>query len=65
MADIAIRQDPALIVVNPPLIQGAPDFHDLTEQISSIVEGDVLKTPLKYWIVLSITGSVTSCWSRC
>jgi molybdopterin-containing oxidoreductase family membrane subunit len=59
MADIAIRQDPALIVVNPPLVQGAPDLHDITEQISSITEGEVLKTPLKYWITLAITGSIT------
>ncbi len=38
---------------------GACDgYHDLTEQISVITEGDVFKTPLKYWITLSITGSI-------
>jgi Ni/Fe-hydrogenase subunit HybB-like protein len=58
MADIAITQDPALLGVNPPLIHGARDFHDLTEQISGIIEGDVLKTPRKYWITLGVTGSI-------
>jgi Ni/Fe-hydrogenase subunit HybB-like protein len=57
MADIAIRQDPALLATNPPLVRAA-DYHDLTEQISTITEGDVFKTPLKYWITLSITGSI-------
>jgi len=59
MADIAIRQDPQLMEVNPPLLRGAPSYHDLTEEISSITDGDILKTPLKYWITLSITGSIT------
>ncbi len=58
MADVAIRQDPALLEVNPPLIHGARDFHDLTEQISTIIEGDLLKTPRKYWITLGVTGSI-------
>jgi molybdopterin-containing oxidoreductase family membrane subunit len=44
--------------VNPPLVR-AKDYHDLTEQISSIVEGDVIKTPRKYWITLGITSSIT------
>jgi Ni/Fe-hydrogenase subunit HybB-like protein len=57
MADIAIRQDPALMPTNPPLVN-AESYHDLTEQISTIIEGDVFKTPLKYWITLSITGSI-------
>src|SRR5450432_3239299 len=57
MADIAIRQDPQLMATNPPLVVAA-DYHDLTEQISTIIEGDVFKTPLKYWITLSITGSI-------
>ncbi len=43
---------------------GGQDYHDLTEQISSIVEGDVLKTPLKYWITLGITGSITGAAGR-
>ena len=54
-----VEQHPALMEVNPPLIR-AKDYHDLTEQISEITEGDVLKTPLKYWITLSITGGVTA-----
>ena len=53
-----VEQNPALMEVNPPLVRSA-DYHDLTEQISQIVEGDVLKTPMKYWITLSITGSIT------
>ncbi|HEV8146273.1 MAG TPA: NrfD/PsrC family molybdoenzyme membrane anchor subunit [Bryobacteraceae bacterium] len=59
MADIAVRQDPQLLELNPPLVQGQPDLHDLTEKICGIVEGDVIKTPLKYWITLSITASIT------
>ena len=55
-----VEQHPALMEVNPPLVQGAKGYHDLTEQISSITEGDVLKTPLKYWITLSITGGITA-----
>ena len=52
-----VRQDPQLMGVNPPLVQGGKDLHDVTEQISSIVEGDVVKTPLKYWITLACTGT--------
>jgi Ni/Fe-hydrogenase subunit HybB-like protein len=59
MSDLAITQNPALMEVNPPLVR-ANDYHDLSEQISSIVEGDVLKTPRKYWITLGITGSITA-----
>src|ERR1700719_5430075 len=58
MADVAVQQDPALMEVNPPLIPGGQSFHDLTEQISTIIEGDVFETPMKYWITLSITGSI-------
>jgi molybdopterin-containing oxidoreductase family membrane subunit len=57
MADIAIRQDPALYPTNPPLVR-SDGYHDVTEQISTITEGEVFKTPLKYWITLGITGSV-------
>jgi hypothetical protein len=59
MADIAIRQDPQLLELNPPLVQGQPHLHDLTEKICGIVEGDVIKTPLKYWITLGVTASIT------
>ncbi len=54
----AVLQDPQLMEVNPPLVR-SEDYHDLTEQISVIVEGDVVKTPLKYWITLAVTASVT------
>ena len=54
----AVLQDPQLMEVNPPLVR-SEDYHDLTEQISVIVEGDVVKTPTKYWITLAITASVT------
>jgi Ni/Fe-hydrogenase subunit HybB-like protein len=52
-----VVQDPQLLATNPPLVRAA-DYHDLTEQISTIIEGDVFKTPRKYWITLSITGSI-------
>ncbi len=54
----AVQQDPALMEVNPPLVAGNPDFHDITEKISSITEGKVFETPLKYWITLACTGSI-------
>src|ERR1700681_3257991 len=54
----ALVQDPQLMAVNPPLIQGARDLHDLTDQISSVVEAQVFETPLKYWITLAFTGSI-------
>jgi molybdopterin-containing oxidoreductase family membrane subunit len=43
---------------NPPLVQGGRDFHDVTEDISSITEAKVLETPMKYWITLAATGSI-------
>ena len=55
---VAVRQDPALLETNPPLVPGRPEYHELTEQISSIVEDDVFQTPLKYWIALGITSSI-------
>src|SRR6266478_546618 len=58
MADIAIPQNPQLLEVNPPLVQGNPSLHDLTDQISSVVEAKVYETPLKYWITLMCTGSI-------
>ena len=44
----AVLQDPQLMEVNPPLVRSEDAYHDLPEQISVIVEGDVVKTPLKY-----------------
>ena len=55
---VAVRQDPQLLETNPPLIQGGKDFHQVTEDISSITEAKVFETPMKYWIALSITGTV-------
>jgi molybdopterin-containing oxidoreductase family membrane subunit len=52
-----VPQDPQLLATNPPLVQSA-SYHDLTEQISTIIEGDVYKTPMKYWITLGITVSI-------
>src|SRR6202171_3180154 len=54
-----VEQNPALMEVNPPLLPGVQHYHDLTEKVSAIVEGDVLKTPRKYWITLGVTASVT------
>src|SRR5450631_4012223 len=54
----AVLQDPQLMEVNPPLVR-SEDFHDLTEQISVIVEGDVVKTPLKWYVTISITAAIT------
>jgi molybdopterin-containing oxidoreductase family membrane subunit len=55
---VAVRQDPQLLETNPPLVQGGRDFHDVTEDISSITEAKVFETPMKYWIALAITGSI-------
>jgi len=55
---VAVRQDPQLLEVNPPLVGGNKDFHDVTHDISSITEADVFETPMKYWIALACTGSV-------
>jgi molybdopterin-containing oxidoreductase family membrane subunit len=52
-----VVQDPQLLATNPPLVR-SDGYHDLTEQISTIIEGDVFQTPRKYWITLSITGSI-------
>ena len=54
----AVVQDPQLIEASPPLVQGSRDLHDLTDQISSVVEAKVWETPLKYWITLVCTGSI-------
>src|ERR1700722_17852137 len=58
MSDVAITQNPQLMAVNPPLVR-SDSMHDVTDQISSIVEGEVGATPMKYWVLLGITGSVT------
>jgi molybdopterin-containing oxidoreductase family membrane subunit len=46
------------MATNPPLVPGHPEYHQLTDQISSIIEAPVLKTPRKYWITLGITLSI-------
>ena len=55
---VAVKQDPQLLEVNPPLVQGGRDFHDVTDDISSITEAKVFETPMKYWIALACTSSV-------
>ena len=55
---VAVRQDPQLLETNPPLIQGDKDFHQVSEDISSITEAKVFETPMKNWIALACTGSV-------
>ena len=54
----SVVQDPQLLELNPPLVQGTGDLHDLTDQISSVVEAQVFETPLKYWITLACTASI-------
>jgi molybdopterin-containing oxidoreductase family membrane subunit len=53
-----VRQDPQLLETNPPLVQGNPSYHEVTDQISSITEAKVFETPVKYWITLACTGSI-------
>ncbi|MEQ1884103.1 MAG: NrfD/PsrC family molybdoenzyme membrane anchor subunit [Bryobacteraceae bacterium] len=55
---LIVEQNPALLEVNPPLVN-SPDYHDLTNQITEITEGELSKTPKKYWITLGITASIT------
>jgi Ni/Fe-hydrogenase subunit HybB-like protein len=55
---LAVRQDPQLMEVNPPLVAGGRDYHDVTTDISSITEAKVFETPMKYWIALACTGTV-------
>ena len=57
MADLAI--DPQSMELNPPLVLGNPSYHDLTEQISAIIESDVEDAAARYWITLAITGLIT------
>jgi molybdopterin-containing oxidoreductase family membrane subunit len=62
---VVVRQDPQLLEVNPPLVQGNNTLHDISHKISSVVEGDVIKTPLKYWITLGATGSIVALMVFC
>jgi Ni/Fe-hydrogenase subunit HybB-like protein len=55
---VVVRQDPQLLEVNPPLVQGGQSLHDISERISSVVEVPVFKTPTKYWITLAFTSSI-------
>src|SRR3974390_249459 len=54
-----VQQDPQLLVQNPPLVQEGASYHDLSEKISSVVEPEVGQTPMKYWITLAVTASIT------
>ncbi|HWR49734.1 MAG TPA: NrfD/PsrC family molybdoenzyme membrane anchor subunit [Bryobacteraceae bacterium] len=51
MADIAIRHE-----LNPPLVLGAPTYHDVTEKVSGIVER---KMPRAWNVAFAITSSIT------
>lgn len=55
MADVAIKpttQD----IVNPPLVLGGMNYHDITEKVSSIVESG---TPRNWYVAIGITGAIT------
>ena len=54
-----VQQDPQLMEVNPPLLQGNPDLHTISQRISEIVEPEIGQTPMKYWITLGVTSSIT------
>src|SRR5215471_14985295 len=57
MADLAVRNDPAVLdEVTPTLVLGDPSYHDVTEQISAITEK---KTPLRWYLAVGFTGSIT------
>ena len=43
---------------HPSLILGNPTYHQLTQQVSEITE-DLSKTPLRWYIAVGITGSIT------
>ncbi|MGH9631891.1 MAG: NrfD/PsrC family molybdoenzyme membrane anchor subunit [Bryobacteraceae bacterium] len=53
MADLAIEQDPH---VKPRLVEGDPSLHQVTTDVSRIVEK---RTHRNWWIALTITGSIT------
>jgi len=60
-----VEQNPALMEVNPPLVQSA-DYHDLTNQISQITEGrcpqdahEVLDYFVRWW------PRSPACWALC
>lgn len=48
-------KNPAVLVVEPPLIAGNPTFSDVTSKISGIVEG---KPPKLWYLAISISGSL-------
>ena len=55
MADIAIPQE-GLSEVNPPLVLGDPSYHEVTSQISEIIEN---KTPRRWYYLIAVTGAIT------
>src|SRR5215471_5340157 len=56
---VVVEHDPKLLEVNPPLVAGNPSYHDISERISTIIEPEVGQTPMKYWITLGVTSSLT------
>src|SRR5450755_2994529 len=45
-----------LLETNPPLVRGVQEYHAVTQAISEITEN---KTPLKWYILVSITSLIT------
>jgi molybdopterin-containing oxidoreductase family membrane subunit len=62
---VAVRQDPQLLEVNPPLVQGGQSLHSISDKISTVVEAKVYETPTKYWITLGVTGSIVLLLTFC
>jgi molybdopterin-containing oxidoreductase family membrane subunit len=54
MADLAIANDPH---IRPVLVEGDPNLHQLTRDVSEIVER---KAPPQWYMALAITGGVTA-----
>ncbi|MBX9604412.1 MAG: polysulfide reductase NrfD [Bryobacteraceae bacterium] len=60
MADLAIQRQDAMNELQPPLVLGEhTTYHDISKQVSEIVEAPVYKTPLKWYIAVAITGGIT------
>src|SRR5690349_4742051 len=53
MADLAVVNDPH---VNPVLVEGDPSLHQVTGDVSAIVEA---KTPRAWYMALAVSGSIT------
>ena len=56
-ADFDKQQAEQLESAHPALVLGNPTYHELTQQVSEITE-DLTKTPLRWYIAVSITGGI-------